>query len=370
MFCLHLQLLTSLIASVNTHHVSRLFHEGLWSEMEQSPLKVELQSLGFDANGVQVIFTNRGAEATYLPLSNEDLTSYLQIYTANDEPAARTLSAHAHEYHNTTYQLLQPGETIARELEVLTEYDLAPGETYYLQMGGFMPYYHANQDPSLATSQSQIFEAKILPFTAPTTLPPKRYTNTPATTNVLLEDCADAEMDAKLKRSIPHALLQAQKTLAYVRNGTDRKIMQNFFKSDSPETRKVVINRLNAIVKVLSSKNGAGKIVCSSPTGPEAAGHRGCVRAGAVAMTDPSSGKVSLCPASKNFPVEFKACGDSNWGGTLIHELTHSKAVFTPVTADITYALNGCKGLSRERALLNANNFNFLADSVMLGRSC
>ncbi|TLD38141.1 hypothetical protein E2P81_ATG03816 [Venturia nashicola] len=363
----YIQLLTSLAASVQAHNVSRLFDEGLWSDIEQSPLRVELRSA---ANGVQVTLTNTGTEAAYWPLSTEDLSSHLQIYTANDEPAARMTSAHAHEKHNTTYQLLPPGASETRELEILTDYNLQPGEQYYLQMGGFMPYYLANQNPSLATSQSHIFEADIAPFTAPTHLPSKRYTDTPATAGVATEACADPDMDAKLKKAIPQALLQAMKAIEYVETGKDRTTMQNFFKSDSAETRKVVSDRLKAIVEFLSSKTTTSKIVCSSVQNSGATNHRNCILAGAVAMTDPNSGKVSMCPAAKRYPVQFKACGDSNWGGTLIHELTHSRAVFTPVTTDITYALNGCKGLSRERALLNANNFNFLADSVMLGKSC
>jgi hypothetical protein len=91
---------------------------------------------------------------------------------------------------------------------------------------------------------------------------------------------------------------------------------------------------------------------------------------GAVAMTDAASGKVTICSASKRYPVEFKRCGDSNWGGNLVHELTHSQVIYKPNTVDVTYELRGCKGLTTQRALQNAANFNFLADSVMQGKSC
>lgn len=370
MVVIHFQVLfATFVAFVLATNVARLFDESVWSEIDGSPLKARLIS-GSSGDHIEAIITNAGSQATYWSLSEEDLTSKLQVYNSDDEPAARGVSAHAHEASNTTYQLLEPGASTTTRLDVLEEYDLTPGGQYYLQLGGFMPYYYANQDPSMAQTQSHIFEAKVLPFTAPTSLPPKRYTNAPATPNVLFEACVDAEMGAKLKKAVPQALIQAKKSIAYVQNGTDRKIMQNFFKSDSPETRKIIIDRFTVIIKILSSEGGPAKLACSSASGSGATNHRLCVAAGAVAMTDPPSGKVSLCPAAKKYPVEFKACGDSNWGGTLIHEMTHSKVVFTPVTTDITYTLQGCKGLSTQRALLNANSFNFLADSVMLGRSC
>jgi hypothetical protein len=177
-----------------------------------------------------------------------------------------------------------------------------------------MPYYLQTQDLILASSQSQIFEAPILTYTAPKTLPPKRFTQTTTTSNILLEPCTDADMNSKLQKAVLQALLQAKKSMEYVQSGKgDRTIMQNFFKADDAATCKLVIDCLTAIVKVLSSTIvGPGKLVCSSTSGPNAVGHRMCVLSGAVAMTDRPNGKVSLCPAVKRYPVEFKACGDSN----------------------------------------------------------
>ena len=146
--------------------------------------------------------------------------------------------------------------------------------------------------------------------------------------------------------------------------------MQNFFKADDKATKKIIIDRLTAIVKALETENSRQRIGCSEATGPDKRNHQLCVAAGAMAMTDPATGKVSFCPLAKRYPVEFKSCGDSNWGGVLLHELTHSPVVFKPTTQDITYSLSGCKGLSKSRALLNANNYKFLADSVLRGKSC
>jgi hypothetical protein len=372
-FCV---LLGTIVSCVSAKQISRLFDESVWSEIEQSPFNVQLLPSKISPNAVEAVITNGGSTGIYYPLSAEKLMSKLQLYDSNDEPASRF---HPHLPVNKTatspiqYQLLTPGASVVHELEITAEYELDPEAQYYVQVGGLMPFYQEGQEPSMAESQSHIFEADILPFTAPAQLPRKKYTQSSeasTTQNVLLETCSDAEMNAKLLKTIPHALEQANKSLAYVQSGTNRDIMKNFFKADDEATRKVIADRFAAIIKTLQTKTGPGKVVCSEPTGADKRNHQMCVAAGAVAMTDPTSGKVSFCPASKRYGVEFKRCGDSNWGGTLIHELTHSNVVFKPVTQDITYSLQGCKGLSTARALQNANSFNFLADSVMQGKSC
>lgn len=54
----------------------------------------------------------------------------------------------------------------------------------------------------MATAQSHIFEAEVKLFTA---------ARISSSTDVLLEPCADADMDAKLKKGILLALFQANK---------------------------------------------------------------------------------------------------------------------------------------------------------------
>jgi deuterolysin len=298
------------------------------------------------------------------------------MYNETDQPAVKAVPQGPGGFVDAApseFQMIEAGESVVRKLEIMPEFELAAGEKYYLQLGGFMPFYHANQKPSVADSQSQIFEADILPFTAPLELPPtsyRRIAEAATVPNVLVTTCSDAEMNAKLVKTIPHGLEQAKKTLAFIKTGNSRDTLTNFFKSNDEATKKVISDRFSAIIKTLEGTTGPGKVGCSEATGPDKRNHQLCVQAGAVAMTDPTSGKVSFCPASKRYPVEFKRCGDSKWGGTLIHELTHSGVVFKPTTQDITYALQGCKALSTARALNNANSFNFLADSAMQGKSC
>jgi hypothetical protein len=369
-------LLSTINLFVSAKQISRLFDDSVWSEVDKSPLRAQLVPSKILPNVVEAIITNRGAKGTYYPLNTEEFMTKLQVYNSNDEPVTR-ISPHLPKSQLATYpnqyNLVKPGASLVRELDIGTKYELDPGEQYYVQVGGFMPFYHEDQQPSAANTQSQIFEADVLPYTARTQVPPRKYTSSSevsVASDVLIGNCSDSEMNTKLLQTIPHALVQAKKSLAYVQTGANRDIMQNFFKADDEATRKVIADRFAAIIKVLETKTGPGRVGCSEPTGADKRNHQLCVAAGAVAMTDPQSGKVSFCPASKRYPVEFKRCGDSNWGGTLIHEMTHSVVVFKPVTQDITYALQGCKALSTARALLNANSFNFLADSVMQGKSC
>jgi deuterolysin len=369
-------LLGTMVFPASAIHISRLFDESVWSEVDKSPLQVQLLPSKNSSNAVEVIITNRGSKETYYLLSTEELMTKLQLYDSNDEPVAKVLPHHSDGQITTSplpYQKLKSGASMARELDFVTKYDLSSGEQYYIQFGGFIPFYHEGQQPSIANSQSQIFEADVLPFTAPTQLPLKRYKHSSKTSmaqHILISNCLDLEMNAKLIRAIPHALEQAKKSLIYVKTGANRDTMRNFFKADDEATRKVISDRLIAIIKTLETRIGPGRVGCSDATGAGKRDHQICVKAGAVAMTDPQSGKMSICPASKRYAVEFKHCGDSNWGGNLIHEMTHSVTVFKPITQDITYTLQGCKSLSTARALQNANNFNFLADSAMQGKSC
>jgi hypothetical protein len=354
--------------------ISRLFHESIWDVVEKSPLQVQLLPSRHPSN-VDVVITNKGERGTYYPLSQKDLMSALQLYNANDEPIPKVHPedevSHARVRFQSQFQLVKPGESLVHELEILSEYDLEAGETYYVQVGGEMPYYHEGQDQQAAVSpHTHIFEADVLPFTAPSYLPPKRWVQNATTADapdITISACSDSQMGQMLTQTVPHALEQVKKSITYVQSGANRDAMKSFFKADDANTRKVIIERLTKMATALESRTGPARVECLEKKDQY---YSYCVNIGAVAITNPTTGAVSICPASKRYPVKFKACGDSNWGGTLVHELTHSNVVYKPVTTDITYTLAGCKGLSTARALTNANNFNFLADSVMLGRSC
>jgi len=187
-------------------------------------------------------------------------------------------------------------------------------------------------------------------------------------------------MNDKLTRSIPLALTMAKRTIEFVKSADSKETMINFFKGNDAKTKNAVISRLNAVVKALETQtrnarlnpysNTVGKIQCAEPTASGGTDYNWCSRHKALAMTDPANGRVTFCPIAKPYPVEFVHCDDGGWPGTIIHELTHSRIVMKPNTVDTAYAANDCKALSAQKALLNANNFNFLAESAMQGMSC
>jgi hypothetical protein len=357
-----------------TPHISRLFHESVWDDVKNSPLQVQILP-SKTPNNIDIIITNKAERGSYYPLSNRDLMSTLQIYNANDEPIPKVHPedqlSHARIRFQSELKLVRPGESLTYELDVLSEYGLEAGETYYIQVGGELPYHHEGQEQTAAGSpQTHMFEAEILPFTAPSYLPPRRWVQNATTAgapDITITACSDSQMGQMLTQTVPHAMEQVKKSIAYVQSGANRDTMKNFFKADDANTRKVIIDRLTKMMTALESRTGPARVECLEKKDQY---YNYCVNIGAVAITNPTTGAVSICPASKRYPVKFRTCGDSNWGGTLVHELTHSNVVYKPVTTDITYTLAGCKGLSAARALTNANNFNFLADSVMQGKSC
>ena len=128
-------LLSTIICYASAKQISRLFDKSLWSEVDKSPIKVQLQLSPSSPNIIQATITNQGLQDTYYPLSTKDIITKLQVYDSNDEPVVRHPPPDIEDHRATSpsqYQMLKSGASIVRGFEVATKYELNPGEQYYI----------------------------------------------------------------------------------------------------------------------------------------------------------------------------------------------------------------------------------------------
>jgi hypothetical protein len=264
-------ILCTLVFSASAKQISRLFDASLSAEVDASPFHVELL-VSPNSTNVQAIVTNQGSRAIYYPLSAEELMTKLQLYNENDEPVEMADGVHTHSHATQSpyeYQKLEAGSSVTRDFDMADHYALNPGEQYFIQAGGFMPFYGEGQIPEAARSQSQIFEAPIMPFEAPSYLPVRvsRVNQGVESPSIVVATCGDKDMSDKLAKSVPHALLQIKKSIEYVKTGKDRAAMMSFFKTDDEQTKAVILARFQAMAKALESTTAPGRLQCADSPG-------------------------------------------------------------------------------------------------------
>jgi hypothetical protein len=370
MFTMRVFLIPFFVAIATSQKISNFFDESFQSQVEASPLHVELQTSEITGH-IRAIVSNQGAKAAFFSTSGNPLStgaeSKVRVYNENEENIS-FLGPEAHQRNpaGVDYQMLSAGESVVREIGV-TDYELNPGQQYFVQAAGYVPYYLEGQTSESALSQSAMFEANVLSFTAPETLSPKiKAVETPASPSIIFSGCKDKQVEALLEQMFALALNMTTRTIEYVNNGKDREAFKTWFKNDDAETRKAVLSRYLPIQKALSTKTGPITIQCAESDW----GVNYCKQRQALAYTEPQLGRASFCPASKYYPAECKRCNDGNHAGNLIHEMTHMSPIFSPPTVDHCQGSTPCKALSPAKMIMNANNYNMLAQSIYLGKPC
>jgi hypothetical protein len=364
------------VVATNAVQISRLFDQSAHDDVLASPFQVQLTQSEKYGN-VRAIVTHNGTQPSLYPLDSNYFITKVQVYDSYDRPVD-TLKPQIHSYYpdeSTKFERMTEGTTMNLDIDILENFIVEPNEKYYVQVGGFIPYLVEGQSKQ-RDFESAMFEADIFAFTTPADVPIRysRNVEVDSAPGIMFNSCSDAEMDAKLGKTIPIALNVAKKAISFVKSEAGRETLQNFFKSNDESTKKVIIDRFTALIKHLETKSGPIKLGCADSKPKDQVAQRDnqlCVQhQGALAFTETMTGKVVICALQNRFAVEFKRCGDNNWTGTLIHELTHARPVYSPNTIDVAYPLQQCKQLTTSRALQNANSYNWLIQSMLQGKSC
>ncbi|KAF2669930.1 zincin [Microthyrium microscopicum] len=365
-----LSLFAAAFAVANGQGISRFFQESFQPQIDASPLHVELQTSEFPGK-IQAIISNRAEKTAYFSTSGNPLASQaeagIRVYD-QDEQLISIASPEAHVIGTDDFQMIPAGKSIVRDIS-LNDYEVKAGERYFAQSAGYVPYYLEGQMPDAAASQTAMFEANVLSFIASGTgnIPiNNKAVQAPAANQVLFKGCKDKTLELALNKTFDIALTMTTKTIEYIKTGKDREAFKTWFKNDDPETHKAVLARYEPIAKALATKTGPITIECAESDW----GVNYCKVRQALAYTDPPIGKASFCPDSKFYPVECKRCNDGNQAGNLIHELTHMSPIYKPPTVDHCQGSTPCKALSAAKMIMNANNYNMLAQSIYLGKPC
>lgn len=130
---------------------------------------------------------------------------------------------------------------------------------------------------------------------------------------------------------------------------------QEYFKSTATKDRQYVSKRFDAVAKECNNTpGGVLNVYCTDK-------YNYCDD-GTFAYTVSSDNNVIWCAQYYSHPVETTSCHGDDKAGTTIHEYTHADSVFSPGTDDYAYTYANCVKLSREKALENADTYEYYAN--------
>ncbi|KAE8334278.1 Deuterolysin metalloprotease family-domain-containing protein [Aspergillus arachidicola] len=139
------------------------------------------------------------------------------------------------------------------------------------------------------------------------------------------------------------------------REGGER--LKVYFGSDSPEVRKQVADRLDAIADEATSK-GTVNYYCQD-TKQECYGN-------IAALTFPYENRIINCPPYYETPAVADQCHYLDQAGLSLHEFAHATSVYRPGAIDVAYGYDAVLKLNTQDALQNADSFAYYANSVFL----
>jgi hypothetical protein len=260
-----------------------------------SPLNVQLQNSTHDGM-VRAVITNQGSLPMYFlasrsPLSTDLLERKLDVFTAEDKVAQFLNSEGFPESipsATEAYTRIEAGSSVAREIDIASNYDIQTEQTYGVKAGGVIPFFAEGQgieDVQYASYESNV----VFLTTAFTSRRPAETSSLETSSKYILNKCSNAGLMEKIKTSLPIAHEMAVKASEATAAGKNKEAFLAYFKVDSPDTRKKVANRYAAMAKALSKPGeGPTKIAClDSCTGR---------MAGGAAWTGVTGGLTQFCP--------------------------------------------------------------------------
>ena len=135
-----------------------------------------------------------------------------------------------------------------------------------------------------------------------------------------------------------------------------------YFHSDSSEIREYVASRFHAVAKE-----------CTKPRlGYHCSWNSDQCKAGEVAFYTGVGSFVTICPSFYGMPLVNREGINGDQGTVLLHELTHSPAIYYPGTLDLAYGFHNTteRVKTTEAALNNADSFVLFAQGKLICPHC
>ncbi|KAI1205205.1 Deuterolysin metalloprotease family-domain-containing protein [Annulohypoxylon truncatum] len=366
MRCAELLLVAASLAATIDAHILKPLHK-----KEASVLEVTLTPA--ETGGVaELVATIKNTGLTDLNLLKIgtllDESLPVQKVLAVDESGieARFKGIHASIRYDAltaeNFRLLKASESVSTNISAASIHDFANSGTYTFTAAGVMPVASAGSTklsgPALdfqSNSVSLHVDAQAAAAV------PKVLSFKPLEARTNVQDGCNATQLAASTAALEHCVTLALAAAADAKDPSSARFVE-YFKTNSSDTRQIVVDRLTAVSKECSTTNsGPSRYFCYDY-------YSLCEIEGPLnAYTAWDVDTVVMCPLFYDtLPPLPQACHHQDQATTTIHEMTHCEEVYKPHTNDYAYGYNESTALPADRALQNADNYSLFANAVYM----
>ncbi|KAJ5535530.1 hypothetical protein N7527_001784 [Penicillium freii] len=247
---------------------------------------------------------------------------------------------------------LAAGETFEDEFDIATTSDLSSGGPLTLRSTGLVPLVTDGAVTGYLPYRSNDLKIEVDGVKASRVLKAIKPLDRRA-----LQTCSDSSKKSALAKALENAVTLATDAAEAALSGSSTKFNE-YFKTTSTATRKVVAARLKAVAKEAGS-NTATKYYCEDTLG--------YCETNVLAYTLPSQNVVANCDIYySDLPALTDKCHNQDQATTTLHELTHAPGVYSPGTEDNGYGYSAATALSSADAVLNADSYALYANAIAL----
>ncbi|KAL7628449.1 hypothetical protein AAE478_002652 [Parahypoxylon ruwenzoriense] len=256
------------------------------------------------------------------------------------------------------FQLLKVSESVKTLIRAATLHEFTKSVTYAFLAAGLIPAAKVGSTelsgPALEFQSNSV--KLYVDSEAATAVPMALRASTLEERTNVQDGCNATQLSASTA-----ALINCEKlALAAAADAADLSSARfvEYFKTNSSETRKVVLDRLTAVSGECSTANsGLSRYLCQDTYGI-------CDLDGPLnAYTLWDIDTMVMCPLFYNtLPPLPQRCHRQDQATTTIHEMTHCEGLYSPHTNDYSYGYNESVALPPERMVLNADNYSLYAN--------
>ncbi|PGH02241.1 hypothetical protein AJ79_07690 [Helicocarpus griseus UAMH5409] len=335
--------------------------------------------IGRRAEGLDVSLASTGNTQVKVSITNtgSEETSVLKVNTFFDESPIKKvnvlkegaqdevpfkgirLSYNPFDLNQDDFQPIAPGQTIDAEFDIAETLDLTEGGNYIVSAEGVLPF--SNPECTGITGVIPYKSNEITihvdgKLAARTETVHAKFERLARRTEIV--DSCTPEQKQVVTKALKTAEDLATAASKEALCGDSRKFEQ-YFRTTGSSVRKDVSERYAAIAKEASSTtSGHTKYHCEDTAN--------ACKKGVIAYAVTGKNIVVNCPSYYDMAEVSDGCGGKDQALTIIHEFTHIDEVYSPATTDYTYGLEASISLDADKAIKNADNYNFYAHSVRL----
>ena len=250
-----------------------------------------------------------------------------------------------------SFTSLAPGESLKVEVDVAETADLSEGGSYTISSSGA---FSVADETGTAIQGSVAFRSNELKLdvdgveaaAVPLAFNPK------AKRTELDSSCSGNNLGI-MRTALGHCRSLAIAAADAAATGSAAKF-QEYFLQDSQEARNIAATRFLSIASECSDTGvSVTRYFCSDP-------YAQC-ESNYIAYTYPLRNEIVNCPIFYDIPPAGTRCHEQDQGYTILHEMTHADAVYSPYATDHAYGYDAIRNLSPSQAIQNADTYSLFS---------